>query len=144
MNARELMTGNPQVVTAEDAIRHAARAMRERNVGMLPVVDDLAHMHVRGVITDRDIVVRCVAEPPHGPCLVADHMTLGHPASVPPEASAQEVIGVMKRHQIRRVLVVEAGRLLGVIAQADVALKEGPLEPLRVEAVLESISAPAS
>lgn len=144
MNARALMTTNPQVVTGEDTVRHAARAMRDRGVGLLPVVDDRAHMHLRGVITDRDIVVRCVSEPPHGECQVEDHMTVAHLDTASPDATVQEVIARMERAQVRRLMVVEAGRLVGVIAQADLALKEGPLEPLRVEALLESISAPAS
>ena len=50
------------VVTGEDSIRHAAQVMRDRDVGLVPVVDDRAHMHLRGVITDRDIAIRCAAE----------------------------------------------------------------------------------
>ena len=143
MNARNLMTPNPQVVTGADTTRHAARLMRENNVGIVPVVDDLAHMHLRGVITDRDIAIRCVAEPPHGECLVERHMTTGHLGTVTPEADVAEVIRLMERDQVRRVMVTEGGRLVGVIAQADLALRDGPLQPLRVEAALERISAPA-
>ena len=142
MSARTLMTPNPFVVTGEDSIRRAAQLMRDRDVGMVPVVDDRAHMHLRGVITDRDIAIRCAAEHHGGECRVEKHMTWGHLATVPAEASAGEVIRLMERDRVRRVMVTEGGRLVGVIAQADLALKAGPLEPLLVEAMLERISAP--
>lgn len=142
MTARTLMTPNPVVVTGEDSIRRAAQVMRDRDVGMVPVVDDRAHMHLRGVITDRDIAIRCAAEHHAGGCRVEQHMSWGHLTTVPAEASAGEVIRLMERDQIRRVLVTEGGRLVGVVAQADLVLKAGPLEPLRVEAMLERVSAP--
>jgi CBS domain-containing protein len=143
MSARTLMTPNPVVVTGEDSIRRAAQVMRDRDVGMVPVVDDRAHLHLRGVITDRDIAIRCAAEHPGGECRVESHMTRGHLATVSTEASAGEVIRLMERDQVRRVIVTEGGRVVGVIAQADLALKAGPMEPLRVEAMLERISAPS-
>jgi len=58
MVARELMTPEPRVVTGSDPVSHVARLMRDFDIGMVPVVDDAAHRHARGVITDRDIVVR--------------------------------------------------------------------------------------
>jgi CBS domain-containing protein len=142
MSARTLMTPNPAVVTGEDSIRHAAQVMRDRDVGMVPVVDDRAHMHLRGVITDRDIAIRCAAEHHGGECRVENHMTRGNLDTVSTDTSAGEVIQLMERDQVRRVMVTEGGRLVGVIAQADLALKAGPLEPLRVEAMLERLSAP--
>lgn len=140
MSARALMTPFPVVVTGEDNVRQAARLMRDRDIGLLPVVDDRAHMHLRGVITDRDIVIRCVAEHHGGDCRVEQHMTWGHLDTVTADASTLEVIQLMERDQVRRVMVTDGGRLVGVIAQADVALKAGPMEPLRVEALLERIS----
>ena len=144
MNARALMTPNPQVVTGSDSTRSAARLMRDKNVGIIPVVDDRAHMRLRGVITDRDVAVRCAAEAAHGECRVEDHMTSAGLASVPPDADVSEVIRRMEGARVRRVMVTEGSRLLGVIAQADLALRDGPLQPLRVEAVLERISAPVA
>ena len=142
MKARDLMSPHPFVVTGDERIATAAGLMRDRNVGMVPVVDDRAHMHLRGVITDRDIVVRCVAEHHSRECRVEDHMTGAHLRTVTADADVGEVVAKMMGDQIRRILVTEGGRLMGVIAQADLALKAGPLEPLRVEEVLERISAP--
>jgi CBS domain-containing protein len=143
MLARDLMTPNPCVVTADDPVSHAAQLMRDENVGSLPVVDDRTRMHVAGVITDRDIVVRCVAARHSGECQVGDHMTTDRLDTVTPDTAATEVIRMMERDQVRRVLVTEGGRLVGIIAQADLALKDGPLEPLVVERVLERVSAPS-
>lgn len=142
MRARNLMTGNPVVVTGEESIGRAAQLMRDRNVGILPVVDDRAHMHLRGVVTDRDIVVRCAAERHPGDCRVEDHMTAEHLVTVRSDADVSAVMNAMEREQVRRVLVTEDGRLVGVVSQADLLLKTGPLAPLRVEEVLERISAP--
>ena len=69
-------------------------------------------------------------------------MTGAHLRTVTADADVGEVVAKMMGDQIRRILVTEGGRLMGVIAQADLALKAGPLEPLRVEEVLERISAP--
>jgi CBS domain-containing protein len=144
MNARALMTPHPQVVTAEEPLSHAAQIMRDFNVGIVPVVDDRAHLHARGVITDRDIALRCVAERQGPNRRVGDFMTGNHLYTVSPDADAHEVMDTMERGQVRRVLVVESGRLVGIIAQADLALKEGPREPLKVEEMLERISAPGA
>jgi CBS domain-containing protein len=143
MRARDLMTPNPKVVTAEQRVSDAARIMRDENVGCVPVVEDLSSMRPAGVITDRDIAVRCVAESDFRDCPVTDHMTAGRLDRVTPDADAAEVMELMERDQLRRILVTEGDRLVGIIAQADLALKEGPEQPLMVEEVLERVSAPS-
>lgn len=142
MRARDIMTAVPRVVTADEPVSHAARIMRDLNVGCVPVVDDKAHLHPSGIITDRDLVVRCLAERHDRDCTVGDHMTAVGLATVTADADLAEVIQLMERNQVRRILVTEGGRLAGIIAQADLALKEGPLEPLVVEHLLEMVSAP--
>jgi CBS domain-containing protein len=143
MNAYDLMTPNPQVLTGDEPVSKAARIMRDLNVGVVPIVDDRAHLHPRGVITDRDIAVRCVAERLGPDMKVNEFMSGGMLVTVAPDDSADIVVRAMEENQVRRVLVVQGGRLVGIIAQADLALREGPLEPLKVEAVLERISAPS-
>jgi len=143
MRVRDLMTPNPTVVTSEEPVSHVARIMRDLNVGCVPVVDDKAHMHLSGVITDRDLVIRCLAERHFRDCKVGEHMTTASLDTVSPDADAAEAVALMERDQLRRILVTESGRLVGIIAQADLALKEGPQEPLVVEQLLERISAPA-
>jgi CBS domain-containing protein len=130
------------VVTPGDPLSRAAEIMRDQDVGMVPVVDDPLAMRLRGVITDRDIAVRCVAPRHGGRCCVGAHLTDAPLATVAPDADVQEVMERMKEHRVHRVLVTSGGRLMGVIAVADLA-REGPLDPLEVESVLEHLSAPA-
>jgi CBS domain-containing protein len=143
MLARELMTIHPQHVTPDDPLSLAAELMREFDIGMIPVVDNHETQRLTGVITDRDIAVRCVARHHEPGCRVRDHMT-GHALhTVHPDANAREVIDLMEREQVRRIPVVREDRaLVGVIAQADLATKLGPRAPLEVERMLERVSEP--
>jgi CBS domain-containing protein len=123
MKARDIMTSNPECVTAEDDLQAAARIMRDSNVGIVPVVDDRSSMRLRGVITDRDIVVRHVAGENRENCRVGDHMSDGRVHSVRPDDDLEAVTRIMKSEQVRRVPVCEEGdRLVGIIAQADLAV----------------------
>jgi CBS domain-containing protein len=142
MQARDLMTPNPRVVTPDQPVSRAAEIMRDYDVGAVPVVDGPA-LRLRGVITDRDIAVRCTAAGHAPTCTVADHMTVAPLDTVRSDADVHEVMEVMKDARVRRVMVTEGERLAGVIAQADLARREGPFEPLEVEKVLERISEPA-
>jgi CBS domain-containing protein len=144
MLAREIMTPNPVTVTPADSVRKAADIMREYNIGAVPVVEMGKASMLRGIITDRDIAIRCTCEA-HSPlCLVAQHMTPLPLQTVRPEEDVHEVIEKMERAQVRRIPVVNAqGELLGIIAQADVANRLGPSEPREVEQLLERVSAPS-
>lgn len=141
MKAREIMTPNPEVVTPDDPITRAAEIMRDRDVGIVPVVDDRTGMRLQGVITDRDIAVRHVARNCPSTCTVGDHMTTDKIDAVSPEAELDEIIDVMERDQIRRVPVLdEEYRLLGIVAQADIATR-GASEK-EVGELVERISEP--
>jgi CBS domain-containing protein len=143
MKARDLMTGNPEAVVPDDTVRRAAEIMRDRNVGSVPVVADREGMRLRGIVTDRDLAIRCLADGRLEGCLVSDVMTSSGLGTVTPEADRGEVMELMKRDQVRRIPVVEDGdRLVGIIAQADLAVRLGPREPREVESVLERISEP--
>ena len=121
MKARELMTSNPECVTREDTLQRAAQIMRDLDVGFVPVVDDRSSMRLTGVITDRDIAVRAVADG-RSDGSVADCMTAGSLRTVTPEDSDNDVMRAMRDAQVRRIPVVEDGnRLVGIIAQADLA-----------------------
>jgi CBS domain-containing protein len=141
MNARDIMTSNPAVITPDEPLSQAVRLMADLNVGLIPIVADREGMSPLGVITDRDIVVRCLGQGHGGNCPARTHMSRNL-ITVLPDAPVAAIVNLMERYQVRRVLVVDQDRLIGVIAQADVALKEGPLEPLRVVELLERVSAP--
>jgi CBS domain-containing protein len=145
MLARDIMTRDPRVVTPDEPIAHAATIMRDLDVGIVPVVNDKVHMHLEGVLTDRDIVVRCVALQHNGHCRVRDHMTSDHLATVRPDTEIHQVIDLMERGRIRRIVVVdEDNHLVGIIAQGDLAVKLGPKEPLEIEELVERISVPTA
>ena len=119
MQVKDLM--NPSVVTIEptSSAALAARLISRHNVGALPVCTD--DRRLRGVVTDRDIVLRCIAtedDPAQTP--VRDIMTRGC-ATVAPGDDCREATRLMSVHQVRRLPVVENGRLVGMISLADVA-----------------------
>lgn len=143
MKARELMTSQPEVVVPSDRIERAAEIMRDADVGFVPVVDDRNTMKLQGVITDRDIAIRHVAAGHERNCQVQEHMTSGSLEAVKADEPVERAMEVMQRAQVRRVPVVEAdGRLVGVIAQADVAV-DSQRGSQQVAATVEKISEPA-
>jgi CBS domain-containing protein len=122
MRASEIMTEDPEVVTPDATLQDVARRMRERDVGIIPVVESEDDRRLRGVITDRDIAIRAVAEGMDGSAKVSDCMTT-QVETVNKNDSMERVVDLMEREQVRRVPVTDReGRLVGIIAQADVAL----------------------
>lgn len=142
MRARDIMTPNPSVVTPDEPIARAAQIMRDSGIGMVPVVDDVSNLNLQGVLTDRDIVIRCVAERHGSTCTVADHMTFEHVDTVQLDDDIHDVVATMEREQVRRIPVTDGTRLAGIIAQADVARKMGPSEPHLVNDLVERVSEP--
>ena len=118
MQASQIMTAHPRCCSVRDSLQRVARIMLEEDVGQVPVVDELNRPV--GVITDRDIVLRCVAagESPET-CIVDAYMTA--PAlSLPADASVEDVANVMAKETVRRLLITDQdGRLCGIVAQAD-------------------------
>ena len=144
MKAIDLMTSDPFTVTPADSIARAAEVMRNVGVGAVPVVTADNAPYLRGIITDRDIAVRCVASHHDANCRVADHMTPMPLRTVFADTHQSQVLAEMENAQVRRILVVDThGRLVGIIAQADIARKLGPDHPRTVDELLELVSAPA-
>lgn len=146
--ARELMTWNPEVVTPDMTVSRVARTMRELNVGAMPVVEDEASIRLVGIVTDRDLVIRHVAEGHTDDCPVRHAMTKREDAArfatARPEDTAEYVIDLMSNRQVRRIPVVDGDdRLVGIIAVGDVARALGSRMPAEVVACLEAISEPA-
>ena len=139
MKARDVMTSNPECVTRDDKLSSAARIMRDVDTGFVPVVESRDSMRVAGVITDRDIAVRHVADGHSEECTVGDHMSAST-RSVSPDDDVDRVMDLMKREQIRRVPVIENDRLVGIIAQADLATSR--VGDRKVGDTVEKISEP--
>jgi CBS domain-containing protein len=122
MKAHEIMTSKPEVVTPQDPISRAAQIMRDKDVGLVPVVRDTSSMMLEGVITDRDVAVRHVADCHTSDCSVASHMSREHISAVDQSDDVQTVLATMERAEVRRVPVTDKnGKLVGIIAQADIA-----------------------
>jgi len=122
MKAREIMTSRPEVVTPQDPISRAAEIMRDRDVGLVPVVKDTKSMQLMGVITDRDLAVRHIASKHTNDCSVSSHMSTENIQAVDESEDVSTVIATMERREVRRVPVTDKnGALLGIIAQADIA-----------------------
>jgi CBS domain-containing protein len=134
-SVREVMTSNPRAVSPEQSVVEAARIMRDEDVGSLPVVED---DRLVGVVTDRDIVVRVVAEGGDPSSTSVSKVESREVVAVRPNQDLDEALAEMARHQVRRLPVVEDGnRLVGVVAQADVARK---VDEEKTGEVVEQIS----
>jgi CBS domain-containing protein len=143
MKARDLMTENPECVTESDTVEHAANLMRKLNVGLIPVVDDSTSRRLRGVITDRDIATRHVAAGHHEDCRVSEEMSSGGLLTCSPDDDVSVVMARMKEGQVRRIPVVENDRVVGIVAQADLAVRADESQSEEVERTIERISEPA-
>ncbi len=114
----EAMTSNPTTITSSTTATEAARTMKAEDVGSLPVVDD---GKLVGVVTDRDITIRVLAEGKTGDTPVGEFASK-EVVCVDPQQSLEEAARLMAEHQVRRLPVCEEdGTLVGILAQADVA-----------------------
>ncbi|MCF4137803.1 CBS domain-containing protein [Streptomyces sp. Tue 6430] len=117
--AGQIMHRGAQWIPAHETLERAAQLMRDLNVGALPVSDE--NERLCGILTDRDIVVGCVAMG-HDPSEVtAGEMAKGTPRWVDAGADVSEVLQEMQGHQIKRLPVIENKRLVGMISEADLA-----------------------
>jgi CBS domain-containing protein len=118
--ARDVMTVNPACCTPETPLDQVAKLMVQHDCGEIPVID--AAEHPIGVVTDRDIVCRVVAEGKNPLAYTAESCMSQPAVTVASDAPLSDVIATMEKHQVRRVPVVDAeGCCAGMIAQADVA-----------------------
>lgn len=141
MKARDLMTRNPECVTREDTLQRAASLMRDHDIGGVPVVSDTGSKKLVGIVTDRDIAVKHVAAGHNGECKVDEAMSAGELARANEDDDVERVMDLMKRHKVRRVPVVRGDEVVGMIAQADLAVDSG--RDREVEETVEAISEPA-
>ena len=140
MQVQDIMSKIFEAITTEDSIQQAALVMREKDVGMLPIVNSSGNL--LGTVTDRDIVIRGLAEGRDADALVEEVMT---PGVVTCEATeeVQRLAQTMEENQVRRVIVVDKGnQVVGVVSLGDIAVKTRDRD-LGGE-VLERISQPAA
>ncbi len=132
----EAMTANPRSIAPSATGADAARLMRTEDVGSLPVVQD---GRLIGMVTDRDIAMRVVAEGTDPQTTTVGEIASGELVTVQPQESLDEALRLMARHQVRRLPVVEQNRLIGIVAVADVAFEA---ESERAAEVVQQVSQP--
>lgn len=143
MTAREIMTPDPRCVTRDVSIRQISGIMRDFDIGFVPVVDDHDSKRLAGVITDRDIAIRCIAEGYREQDTVGDFMTSGFVAHVAGDAGFADILRLMTERRIRRVPVTGEGeRLIGVVGMADLVRRGA--DSREVAALLARICEPVS
>ncbi|MGH7696447.1 MAG: CBS domain-containing protein [Gemmatimonadaceae bacterium] len=124
MKARDIMTSMPVAITPSTKVYEAAEVMKYEEVGCIPVVRDIVSRRLVGIITDRDISVRCTARRHGVGCEVGSHMTPVPLQTVLPDAEVAQVVAKMEAAHVRRIPVVDAdGSLLGIVSEADLAAK---------------------
>jgi len=117
--ARDLMTAGAECVGENETLVDAARKMRDLDVGALPICGE--DNRLKGVLTDRDIVVKCLADGGDPTTAHAGQFGEGKPVTIGADDSIEEALATMSKHQLRRLPVIDGHDLVGMLAQADIA-----------------------
>ena len=136
-SVRDAMTEDPRSIGPSASVVEAAQLMREEHIGALPITDD---EQLLGMITDRDITTRVVAEAADPKATSVGDVCSRDVISVEADKDHEEALELMARHQVRRLPVVENGMLVGIVAQADIALRENET---KTGELVEAISEPS-
>lgn len=116
---REIMTPDPACVSTNDTIRDAAGKIADQRVGSLPITGE--DNQLKGMITDRDVVVRVLAEGKDSRAVQTGELAQGEPVTAHADEDIEDAMSRMTRHQVRRLPVLNDEHLVGIVAQADVA-----------------------
>jgi CBS domain-containing protein len=131
----DVMTTDPRTVTADSTVAEAARLMRDEDTGIVPITEG---ERLVGVITDRDIAIKVAAEGKDPQSTKVSEIASSNLVTIDPQQELDEALRLMAKHQVRRLPVVEEdGKLVGILAQADVARHA---DPARTGQVVEQIS----
>lgn len=141
MKIQDIMTKDPACVTPGTTVRDVAQLMQREDTGAVPVVESTDSRRLVGMVTDRDIAIRVVAEGRDGDTRVSEVMTEHRLATLKADASVDDVMRRMADEQVRRIPIVdERGALVGIVSQADVVRKAR--DDGRSEQTVEEISRP--
>ena len=119
VTAREIMTPNVECVGVNDTITKAAEKLRDLDVGSMPICGE--DNRLKGMLTDRDIVVGCLAAGKDPNSMTAGEFGHEKPVTIGADDSIDEAIATMKEHKVRRLPVIDGHELVGMVAQADIA-----------------------
>jgi CBS domain-containing protein len=135
--ARDLMTPDPTCVKEGQTLVEAARMLRDLDIGSMPICGD--DNRLKGMLTDRDIVVKCIASGRDPNTVTAGELAEGKPVTIGADDDIRDALRMMQEHQVRRLPVIDGHDLVGIIAQADVARE---LSPDQTAETVEQISEP--
>lgn len=121
--AREIMTGNAECIGENESLVTAAEKMARLDVGSLPICgeDD----RLKGMLTDRDIVIKVLAQGKDPALTTASELAQGKPVTIGAEDSAEEALHTMTEHKVRRLPVIDGHDLIGIVSQGDLATALG-------------------
>jgi CBS domain-containing protein len=136
-----IMSEDPTACRPSDVAVEAARLMKVNDIGSVPVVDNNQDRHLMGILTDRDIAIRVVADARDANTTLVEDVMTRDLVTVGPDDDVGRALAAMEEHQVRRIPVVDAdNRLVGIIAQADIAARMEA--PDKTAEVVERISKP--
>jgi CBS domain-containing protein len=134
-----MMTKHIVYCVPEDTAEHAASLMKEENIGPIPVVDDRDSRKIVGIITDRDLAVKVVAEGRDSKMTPVEDVMTRNPITCRDNDNIQDALDLMRKHKVRRIPIAdENNRILGIIAQADIATRIGDAQ--KIGDMVEGIS----
>jgi CBS domain-containing protein len=134
--AREVMTGGAECVGENDTLVDAARKLAELDVGAMPICGD--DNRLKGMLTDRDIVVKALAQGKDPSSTTAGEFAEGKPVTIGADDSIDEALRTMTEHKVRRLPVIDGHDLVGIVSQADLARN---IDEEKVGDLVEAISA---
>ena len=137
--AKEIMHTGVACISDHETVTTAAQHMRELSVGALPICGDDDRLH--GMITDRDIVIKCVAAGHDPDTTTVGELAQGSVYNVDVNASLADMLAIMEAYQVRRLPVVDQHRLVGIVSEADIALH---LPAHAIADFVKAICAPAA
>ena len=118
-SARDIMTGGVECVGENETLADAARKMRDLDVGSLPICGE--DNRLKGMLTDRDIVVKCLAQGGDPNSTKAGELAEGKPVTIGADDSVEEILRTMTQYKVRRLPVIDGHDLVGMVSQGDVA-----------------------
>ena len=136
---KEIMTSDPVCCIPQDSVTDVARLMKREDVGSVPVVKDRKSGKLSGIVTDRDLVLKVLAESRDPNSIEVEAVMTRTPVTCRDDEDLENCLDAMEKHQIRRMPIVDGGgRIVGIIAQADIATRGG--EPEKTAELVEEIS----
>ena len=133
--ARDIMTGDAECIGENESLVEAARKMRDLDVGSLPICG--ADNRLKGMLTDRDVVTKCVADGRDPASARAGDFAQGEAVTIGADDPVEEILRTMKQYKVRRLPVIDGHELIGVVSQGDVARN---IDESKVGDLVEAIS----